>query len=1025
MNYPQGSMWRKWDLHVHTPASMEQEYGGDNDTAWDRFLSELEALPSEFKVLGINDYIFIDGYARVLNERKRGRLSNIDLVLPVIELRLDKFGGTASKFSRVNFHVIFSNEISAETIQAQFINALITGYTLSPPYVHLKKKWEALPTRESLTELGALILETVPNDKQDQFQDPLTEGFRNLNFKLDEIQKILQRPYFEGKYLTAVGKTEWWDIKWNDNSIADKKTIINEANMVFTSAATPAECRRSQEALSSARVNCQLLDCSDAHRYSSATYKDRIGKCFTWIKADPTFQGLVHAVKGEYTSRVYLGDLPPKTHLVDNNPTKYIQSVSISKKDDSSLGEQWFQNIELELNSDLVAIIGNRGSGKSALSDTIGLLGNTRNHSYSSFLSPRRFKRKTDNKAKHFVATIYWMNGDKRKVSLDSDLDRSSPERIKYIPQGFFDEICNEIPSGPEGEFDRELKKVIFSHVGFADRLGKTSLDELLEYKTQETYDSIAIVKSEIEKLNREIVELEAKASPKYLQELNNDRNGLEAELQTHEQLKPVEVPEPDTSLQGHMRDISDEITHIKQKQQDVLLRIQEAHNQETKNALLASTAEKALDQIRNFRDQFTRFQSQCSPLLKVIGLAFDDVIALTVGEDPILEKRNDFQRQREQASTQLDVKQASSLTSQLQMLVQRMERLQMELDEPNRLYQAYLRQLSEWEARRNAILGDVYSHGTLAFIDNLLQEAFQIPDLLNAKSEERLELVKRIYGLIHGLAQEYSKLHAGVQEFISEHRIARDHLHLRFDVSVINVDFDKRFFDWIGRNVVGSFYGSDSGMKTLQQILESYDFNTEAGTVEFLDDIVRHLTFDLRSTEPSAVSIENQLREGRSLETLYDYVFGLDYLQPRYILKLGDKELSQLSPGERGVLLLIFYLLVDRSDVPLVIDQPEENLDNQVVFQLLVDCVKEAKERRQIIIVTHNPNLAVVCDAEQVIVCYRDPVQGNRLSYTTGSMENPDIKREVVNILEGTKKAFDNRGDKYNAESRNFWYDN
>src|SRR5258706_1940650 len=107
MNYPQGSEWRKWDLHVHTPASIKQSYGGNNDAAWDAFLKDLEKLPAEFKVIGINDYIFIDGYRRVKTEKAKGRLKNIDLILPVIELRIDKFGGTSSPLRRVNFHIIF------------------------------------------------------------------------------------------------------------------------------------------------------------------------------------------------------------------------------------------------------------------------------------------------------------------------------------------------------------------------------------------------------------------------------------------------------------------------------------------------------------------------------------------------------------------------------------------------------------------------------------------------------------------------------------------------------------------------------------------------------------------------------------------------------------------------------------------------------------------------------------------------------------------------------------------------------
>jgi len=85
-------------------------------------------------VIGINDYIFIDGYRRILQEKSNGRLNNIDLILPVIELRLDKFGGTESSLSRVNFHIIFSNELDPEIIQEQFLNAIRSGYRLTPEY---------------------------------------------------------------------------------------------------------------------------------------------------------------------------------------------------------------------------------------------------------------------------------------------------------------------------------------------------------------------------------------------------------------------------------------------------------------------------------------------------------------------------------------------------------------------------------------------------------------------------------------------------------------------------------------------------------------------------------------------------------------------------------------------------------------------------------------------------------------------------------------------------------------------------
>jgi hypothetical protein len=229
----------------------------------------------------------------VLAAKAAGKLPNIDLLLPVIELRLDKFGGSRTGLSRVNYHIIFSDAITADTIESQFLSALCPKYVLTSEMDALRKagKWSGIPTRQSLEDLGKVIIESVPEHERSNYGTPLTEGFNNLCVSLDVINGILASPYFEGKVLTAVGKTEWADIKWNDQSIADKKTIINGANLVFISSATAADWAKARTSLTEGAVNDRLLDCSDAHRHADSADKDRLGKCFTWIKADPTFEG--------------------------------------------------------------------------------------------------------------------------------------------------------------------------------------------------------------------------------------------------------------------------------------------------------------------------------------------------------------------------------------------------------------------------------------------------------------------------------------------------------------------------------------------------------------------------------------------------------------------------------------------------------------------------------------------------------------------------------------------------------------
>src|SRR5690606_4672406 len=110
----------------------------------------------------------------------------------------------------------------------------------------------------------------------------------------------------------------------------------------------------------------------------------------TWIKADPTFRGLRQAIL-EPAKRSYIGDKPPKVLEVESNKTYYIESIEITKTGDKAGVGQWLHGCDIPLNPDLVAIIGNKGSGKSALADVIATLGNSRQSKHFSFLRRDRF----------------------------------------------------------------------------------------------------------------------------------------------------------------------------------------------------------------------------------------------------------------------------------------------------------------------------------------------------------------------------------------------------------------------------------------------------------------------------------------------------------------------------------------------------------------------------------------------------------------------------------------------------------
>ena len=149
-------------------------------------------------------------------------------------------------------------------------------------------------------------------------------------------------------------------------------------------------------------------------------------------------------------------------------------------------------------------------------------------------------------------------------------------------------------------------------------------------------------------------------------------------------------------------------------------------------------------------------------------------------------------------------------------------------------------------------------------------------------------------------------------------------------------------------------------------------------------------------------------------LKQFAHWLFGTEHIRVRYEIAYDGLDIRKLSPGTRGVVLLLLYLaLDDADDRPLIIDQPEENLDPKSVFDELVSLFMMAKMKRQVIIVTHNANLVVNTDADQIIIADAGPhVAGGlpQITYVAGGLDDADIRAAVCNILEGGEVAFRER---------------
>lgn len=268
-----------------------------------------------------------------------------------------------------------------------------------------------------------------------------------------------------------------------------------------------------------------------------------------------------------------------------------------------------------------------------------------------------------------------------------------------------------------------------------------------------------------------------------------------------------------------------------------------------------------------------------------------------------------------------------------------------------------------------------------------------------------RDELAKQLYHDKSKLVEIYRSIYSPVQDKITALLGSFENsISFQAEMFMKNANMAEDTLRYVNQRYKGKFGRSrDDAFKEFDKIKRSTDFNDVESILAFIHQIAEAVTEDLDLANQKVVD-----RQG-----FYDFIYGLDYIDVNFKQKMGGRDLAELSPGERGIVLLIFYLALSKESKPIIIDQPEDNLDNQSVYSKLVPCICKAKQRRQVIVVTHNPNIAVACDAEQIIYCEMDK-NTYHIQYQAGSIENPEIRDHIVDVLEGTMPAFDLRQQKY-----------
>ncbi|MDC1205477.1 AAA family ATPase [Candidatus Pacebacteria bacterium] len=1035
MNDDRGSNWRKWDLHVHTPGTKKNDqYKVKNGDVWDEFCKKIEE--SDVSAIGITDYFSADSYFNFMGKFGAKYSDSEKVFFPNIELCTSDVVNAASE--EVNLHLIF-NPFAPE-IEAHirtFLQQLKTNKK-APSGRNIKaSELSERPDYEEATTTREFI------------EDALQETFGD-KVDLTEFVVVLTAANNDGM------RTETEEVNGRRRGKKRKAVITDELDKfsdgVFGNSSNTSYFLDPDRLETGEEIKLKpVVSGSDAHSFSDIS--EWLGKVViregitikqsTWIKADLTFEGLRQIIF-EPEGRVFIGDEPEVLVRVRTSPRKFIESIHVNQVDgyDGRCGI-WFKDEKIPLNSELVAIIGNKGSGKSASADIIGLLGNSHNQKFTgpsgkveelfSFLNKEKFLK--GKCANNFKGELHWQAGAPDEDLLSGDTDTSIPENVEYLPQKYLEKICSNIE---DDEFRHKLNEVIFGYVSEKDRYDKKTLEDLIDYLSDQTQEDIELARTTLRHTNESVVELERKLSEDHRREVEDKVRLRKEESDAHERTKPIEAPKPKEGGETADKKAA-EIALLESGILSLNSQIAGLKSEETILSKNVGDLGQLRSAIEHKSQAISDLKSTYQELLKDSGIKFEDVVTIAVDYEKIDESVKSKQSRLSEIKISLrdetevavldpgaiEEAEEKSLVYQKAKLEKKRNDFVDQLDKPDRDYQAYLKELDKWGVQKKNIVGDEKDPepGTLSALQVELEKVEkEYPGDLSVARENRNKASKVVFEKIKKLVTFYNSVKQSIDAEIEKYGEDLGDYEIGIEAGLrFNSQFHEDFFSYISQALKGSFYGSEEGRALLMELTELVtDWEDEEEVFSVMEKIQLYLDKDSREgqeSENTKRDIFKQLKQGKDPVDFYNYIFGFEYLKTKYDLKVDGKDLSELSPGERGGLLLIFYLMLDRRDVPLVIDQPEDNLDNKSVYEILVTFLKKAKKKRQIIMATHNPNLAVVADAEQIINVSIEKKEGNDFSFHSGAIENPDTNKRVVDILEGTLPAFDNRRLKYRKQ--------
>lgn len=946
MTVDRGSTWNKWDFHVHTPFSiLNNGYGFNPYTdcmqqksdayPFDEYVKNLfsKAIEKNIVAIGITDYFSIEGYKKVReylansekmvelfpNQSIRDKINDL-YIFPNIELRLNSFVG--DKADSVNYHVIFSDQVSTRDIEDSFLSALnivCEGNTVLPL------------TRHNIERRGAKYKEHNHGSGSD-----LLVGLQNITVDYKQIFDVLQESdVLKGQYLISVPVDEsLCKIPWNGRDHDTRLNLYYQTDLLMTSSRKTRDWalavgneKKFKNEFGSIKA---CIWGSDAHDYDRMFEPEDHRYC--WIKAETTFEGLKQILY-EPGERVRIQKDKPEVkdehHVID-----YIQ-----------FSDDRFSPEPIYLSEGLTTIIGGKSTGKSIL---------LRHIAKNSDPSQVR-ERENGNPQNRLEANakVVWKDG----VS-----GESGERKIIYIPQSWLNRVVDK----PDG----------------GSQLNSMIADILLQQPNiHSAYNQLQDKKNEI------------------ISGVTNNIADYVAQMQRIQQI------ESELKEKGRSAAYKSEIEKIEKTRESLSSAVGITEEELKKYQELERELSEKQQEYRKYKNELAQIDFMADPVIYI-----SDMTTFGLDKQPIYNfghleiTENVFKDAITEYNKNLLTSWQSVKNQAIKSLTERKEKIHQEVS-------ALAVQIQPLKDR-------VAQNDQLKKLENQLKVEREHYNQALALEKEKSSclnkadnLKNRIISSRKDLKQAYDTYAAKVADENTEET------DLKFSAEIVhNQEGLYNAIQTIFDNRNTKSYKNDK-----YSLNDKDNLAIDDGLFEFIWRGVLHGQLKF--------SRGYELKSG--LERLFS-----DWFSIHYIVKSGEDTISNMSPGKKALVLLEMVVNLEKGNFPILIDQPEDDLDNRSIYEDLVKYIKSKKHQRQIIVVTHNANVVIGADAEEIIIANQrgkeSPNNKFQFEYRCGAIENTrpvcnedgsikagvlnqkGIEEQICDILEGGKDAFELRKNKY-----------